>query len=336
MANLEIVQDSLRLGEHFAVSFQRTLRIPDDGRPYPLPPGLGRFPIYRVADFADRVPPAWHERGGVFIPLYQREALWLGFQAAAWKPHAVQVAVGHINAISGAPDEARLHAEPQDYVVCPEQPWLDGIHTGPGAVRQFVAMPLGLGYTVEASLTGTEQFGGMQITVFEPQPGKFPETPPPRSPSGPFRLAGLRAGGSAAPAMGLGAGGVIQQKIYPDPYGIDTWDQGNYQRVFVHILNSAQFLAITGIAPPPTPVDVQAYTDHGLPWFALYDEGAGDVPVSARLTQVKTVSERDAERGEPGQGETSLDVSEAQIRTVRRDDARATRDQPSSETAEQA
>jgi hypothetical protein len=60
MANLEISQDRLQLGERFAVSFQRTLRIPDDGRTYPLPPGLGRFPIYRVADFPDRVPPEWH------------------------------------------------------------------------------------------------------------------------------------------------------------------------------------------------------------------------------------------------------------------------------------
>jgi hypothetical protein len=336
MANLEISQDRLRLGERFTVSFQRTLRIPDDGRTYPLPPGLGRFPIYRVADFADRVPPEWHERGGVFIPMYQREALWLGFQAAAWKPNAVQVAVGRINAISGAPDEARLHAEPQDYVVCPEQLWLDGIHIGPGAIRQFVAMPLGLGYTVEASLTGTEQFGGMQITVFEPQPGKFPEAPPVQLPSGPARLASLRPRGSAAQTMGLGAGGVMQQKIYPDPYGVATWDQDNYQRVFVHILNSTQFFAITGIAPPPTLINAQVYTDHGLPWFALYDEGAGDVPVSERLTQVKTVTERDAERGEPDQGEAPLDISEAQIRTVRRDDARATRDQPSSGTTEQA
>jgi hypothetical protein len=336
MANLEISQDRLQLGERFAVSFQRTLRIPDDGRTYPLPPGLGRFPIYRVADFADRVPPEWHERGGVFIPMYQREALWLGFQAAAWKPNAVQVAVGRINAISGAPDEARLHAEPQDYVVCPEQPWLDGIHTGPGAIRQFVAMPLGLGYTVEASLTGTEQFGGMQITVFEPQPGKFPDVPPLQPPSGPVRLAGLRPRGSAAQTMGLGAGGVMQQKIYPDPYGIDTWDQDNYQRVFVHILNSAQFFAITGIAPPPTLIDAKAYTDSGLPWFALYDESAGDVPVSERLSEVKTIAARDAERGVPNQGEASLDVSEAQISTVRRDNARATHDQSSSsETTEQ-
>jgi hypothetical protein len=135
--------------------------------------------------------------------------------------------------------------------------------------------------------------------------------------------------------MGLGAGGVMQQKIYPDPYGIDTWDQDNYQRVFVHILNSAQFSAITGMAPPPTPVDTQAYTDSGLPWFTLYDESAGDVPVSERLTEVKTITERDAERGTPTRGDVSLDVSEAQIRTVHRHDAEATRAQPSSETAEQ-
>lgn len=41
-----------------------------------------------------------------------------------------------------------------------EQPWLDGIATGTGTIRQFVAMPLGLGYTVEGQLTEEEQFGG--------------------------------------------------------------------------------------------------------------------------------------------------------------------------------
>jgi len=41
-----------------AVSFQRTLRIPDDGKDYPLPPGLGRFPVHQVDDF-DGVPDQW-------------------------------------------------------------------------------------------------------------------------------------------------------------------------------------------------------------------------------------------------------------------------------------
>lgn len=32
------------------VDFQRTLRIPDDNREYPLPPGLGHFPMEHVED----------------------------------------------------------------------------------------------------------------------------------------------------------------------------------------------------------------------------------------------------------------------------------------------
>jgi hypothetical protein len=33
------------------IDFQRTLRIPDDGKNYPLPPGLGRFPMKHVDDY---------------------------------------------------------------------------------------------------------------------------------------------------------------------------------------------------------------------------------------------------------------------------------------------
>ncbi|MDR5759107.1 hypothetical protein [Caballeronia sp. LZ035] len=31
-----------------AISFERTLRLPDDNRAYPHPPGLGHFPLARV------------------------------------------------------------------------------------------------------------------------------------------------------------------------------------------------------------------------------------------------------------------------------------------------
>ena len=79
MLSMIVEQGRVRIGERFAVSFHRTLRIPDDGRVYPLPPGLGNFPLRSVVDYADRVPPAWQERPGVFLPMYQREALWLGF-----------------------------------------------------------------------------------------------------------------------------------------------------------------------------------------------------------------------------------------------------------------
>jgi len=321
MLDVTIDEHAIRIGQRFAVSFQRTLRIPDDGRTYPLPPGLGVFPILKVADDPARVPSMWREQGGVFIPMYQREALWLGFNATPWKPNAVKIAVGRINAISGEPYDEGLHAHPQDYIVCPDQPWLDGINAGHGSIRQFIAMPLGLGYTVEAAVTGIEKFGGIQIMVFEPKPGQFPEKPPIQTETGPSRLAGPKPSAMVAQQMGLGAGGVMKQKIYPDPHGIDVWDQNNYGRVVVHIVNSAQFFELTGMEPPPTPIDAKIYTEYGLPWFDLYDETRGDVTPSERLAEVKTIAERDAERGEPTGDKASFDVSESQIMKLRPDDS---------------
>ena len=59
-------------------------------------------------------------------------------------PVAVKVAAGKINAVTGETWTAPLNRNPQDYVVWPEQPWLDGFAIEPGVIRQFVAMPLGL------------------------------------------------------------------------------------------------------------------------------------------------------------------------------------------------
>ena len=59
------------------VGFQRTLRIPDDNHAYPLPPGLGPFPLNHVDDYLERLPAEWSRRGGVFLPMYQAEAMWL-------------------------------------------------------------------------------------------------------------------------------------------------------------------------------------------------------------------------------------------------------------------
>lgn len=38
------------------IEFQRTLRIPDDGNHYPLPPGLGRFLLRHLDDYSGRLP----------------------------------------------------------------------------------------------------------------------------------------------------------------------------------------------------------------------------------------------------------------------------------------
>ncbi|MGE5239038.1 MAG: hypothetical protein ACM3ON_09570 [Chloroflexota bacterium] len=315
MLEIQINRDSISIGSRFAVAFHRTLRIPDDGRTYPLPPGLGVFPIMRMQDYERSVPAEWLRDDGAFIPMYQREALWIGFRGARWKPNAVKIGAGGINAISGESFDLELRDNPQDYIVCPLQPWLDGFKTGHDTVRQFVAMPLGLGYTVEASLIGEERIGGIQIAVFEPRPGRFPDEPPPRKEAGPVLFATPRP--ATQETMGLGAGGEMRQKVYPDPHGVATWDRGNYGTVIVRLVNSAEFRRITGEEPPPSPVDAKTYADYGLPWFALYDEGLGDVGPGERLKGARTVTERDAELQAGGESEGDLDIPESRIRKIR-------------------
>src|SRR5258708_34064753 len=85
---------------HCTVSFQRTLRIPDGDKTWSLPPGLGRFPIVHVDDFAATLPPKWIERGVVAFPMYQSEAMWIAFSGEDY-PFAVKIAAGKIDAITG-------------------------------------------------------------------------------------------------------------------------------------------------------------------------------------------------------------------------------------------
>jgi hypothetical protein len=320
MLQVELREDRIHVGERFSVGFQRTLRIPDDGRVYPLPPGLGAFPVHRVEDYAGRVPASWRESGGYFISLYQREALWMGFSGALWKPNAVKIGVGNINAVSGKPWDQELHDDPQDYLVCPQQPWLDGINAGDGFIRQFIAMPLGSGYTVEGQLTGAEEFGGIQVLVYEPKPGRFPDAPPPRDATEPTATHSPVTG-PPPDEMGLAAGGMIRQKIYPDQYGLPTWDRERCETSLVYIVNSEQYARLTGRKPPLTPISAQTYIERGFPWFDLYDEAEGDVARPGELAGVKSIREIDSEKGLSRGEEEGKCVPDSLVKKIRPSDS---------------
>lgn len=53
----------------------------------------------------------------------------------------------------------------QDYIVVPTQRCIDGVAVKSGVARQFVAMPLGQGYTVEAQIKGEDVMGGLQLEI---------------------------------------------------------------------------------------------------------------------------------------------------------------------------
>ena len=287
------------------LTFHRTLRVPDDGHVYPLPPGLGKFALRLVDDYAERLPATWRRHGGVFMPLYQSEALWLGFDGGLIPqtlslrfPCAIKVAAGKINAISGQPWHNGLAADPQDYVVTPDQEWLDGFNVGQGRIRQFVAMPLGAGYTVEEQLTGLAEHGGLQLAVYPLKADRFQylleesRRERERIMSSRRRESRIQCGID----FGLSNGGLLRQVIEKDPYGLDAWDQERVVRCFVHLLNSEQYLAVTGEPYPRRPFSARDYAQHGLPWFHAYSDGEAldvatplaDLPGLAALTQAKT------------------------------------------------
>ncbi|MFZ1729676.1 MAG: hypothetical protein WBQ23_08050 [Bacteroidota bacterium] len=311
---VELRDNTLIFSDRFSLRFQRTLRIPDDGGTYPLPPGLGAFPVYRVRDYADHVPEGWDQENGYFIPMYQREAMWIDFDGAWWKPNAVKVGVGLVNAVSGGEWNLVPDDDPQDYVVVPDQPWLDGIKSGEGTIRQFVAVPLGSGYSVEAQVTGKESDGALRIAVFEPKAGRFPDHPPQNDR---FVLHEEKMSAMATKmdgaGMGIGAGGSMKQKVYEDGYGLDTWQQSEPQEIVIYIINSEQFEAITGLTPPTTPVDAATYTSYGFPWFALYDEHKTDLPASSTLKHVKSTGELDKQKHINKQSDSSVVVPDSQV-----------------------
>lgn len=281
-----------------AVSFHRTVRVPDDGTTYPLPPSLGRFPIRVVDDV-------------LILPMWQSEACWIKFDGRY--PFLVKIGVGNIDAVTGGRWSEEPDFDAEDYVEVPAQPWLDGFCVAPGKVRQFVAAPLGAGYTVEEQLDAGVAVGGVRIAAYPiraqiwEERKRFDEQRPMRA----FSAA------PAAPSMGFGAGGAIEQAVATPVEEHDVWNLDHHSVVRIELVNSDRWEALTGEKPPTEPVTAQEYTKRGYPWFELYEE----VPArggSESLGAVATVSEVLARHGEkPLPGNESVRPAEP-IRIRRR------------------
>lgn len=298
------------------INFHRTLRIPDDNTRYNLPPNLGSFPLEHVDGFADKLPKDWQEHGGIFLPMHQSEAMWISF-SSKW-PFALKIASGKVNAISGKAWtnelEQNSREEEQDYIVVPSQPWIDGFNVSKGVIRQFVAVPLNSGFTVEEQITGKAEFGGLQIMVFplkesevlkiekeKEQRLKFEQRKTRSFNKESFMLCASASADYESDCetsrglttqsvdMGFGAGGFMNQIIYADKYGIDKWDKEG-QRVFVHLLNSLEYKNVTGKNPPTKPLEPKDYQKYNYKWFDYYSDDKA-ISGSKELSKVNSIAQ---------------------------------------------
>jgi len=269
------------------IHFERTLRIPDDGKTYPLPSGLGPFPMRYVQDFeskpppewadeADeiRLPPAWSDRGGVIMPVYPSEAMWIALGEGGY-PCAVKIRAGGANAVSGEAWCDELSDSAGDYIVAPPQRWLDGFYIGNDRVRQFVAARQA---AAQASASD------IRIVVYPMKKDRFECFMADRralqliGPDGAQLASSDEAGGED---LRLKLGGRMKEHIYADPHGFDAWDRTARVACAVTMIEPEQWLKLTRIPPPDAPLTREEYDRSELPW---YDEYTPDVPTVGSLS----------------------------------------------------
>jgi hypothetical protein len=57
------------------ISLRRTVRVPDNGTTYELPPDYGPFPSYLVTEYKPKLPLEMSLKGGLFVPIYGKSHL---------------------------------------------------------------------------------------------------------------------------------------------------------------------------------------------------------------------------------------------------------------------
>ena len=61
-------------GANLQISFRRTIRVPDGTSMSELPPDMGAFPLYSVAQYKDKLPQTMALKGGLFFPMYRKSS----------------------------------------------------------------------------------------------------------------------------------------------------------------------------------------------------------------------------------------------------------------------
>lgn len=130
----------------FYASIRKTTIVDVDIKSHHLPPDLGEFTEFRVADYPG-CPKEW-SKDGIFIPVKEGEPMWFDFRAN--RECAVLCSVQRLNPVTGEPSdiEKGLTKDPvQNYLSLPKQKWLDG-YVNNGKVYQFVVTKKGIGLAV--------------------------------------------------------------------------------------------------------------------------------------------------------------------------------------------
>jgi hypothetical protein len=151
------------------LSFRRSIRVPNADVAGFEPQDLGAFPLESVSNNETRFPKSMADNRGVFLVMYQREAVRISFESN--RHYFIKILLGENNVVSGVPAietadtilrrQTKLsdvglrrnlsRKELQDYIVVHRQDSVHKVAPIAGSFRQYLAKPHPSGYTVEAS-----------------------------------------------------------------------------------------------------------------------------------------------------------------------------------------
>jgi len=114
--------------------------------------------------------------------------------------------------------------------------------------------------------------------------------------------------------MGLAAGGKIKQEIYRDIRDPREYDTKRKARLFVHMVNSPMYTALTNEKMPPPVMTAKTYAMARLPWFEIYAEPDLDVRAPSVLHVLKTFKQLGAHNSQPPGGLPFDDEEEEDIK----------------------
>jgi hypothetical protein len=237
---IEIRAERVYLTQDFSLSLQRAEAVDDPARDRPH--NLGALPVHRLTDYSGSFPKAWLEREGVFAPLLENEAIWLGFASPEQRPHALQISVGDLNCVSGLPWTRKLDDSPQNYLVCPPQLRWNGMRRS----HEFVAFdPLSLqtedGRTKDWLVSAYRAKLELVIIERSRQAGTGPLQEHPSMP----RNEGVEAN--------------------LDPYGAEVWEEAAVCDLYIRPVSVREYKVITGLAVPPPRRPSEVYKGYRLP-----------------------------------------------------------------------
>jgi hypothetical protein len=252
------------------VGLRTTVRVPDDGRVYPLSMLLDDLPLRARADMSVAGAPSGAATGEFLTTFPSGCALALTFGEGPdpdgftpyqdEPPFAIKLGLRGVNVLTGLPLADGLQTDPQDYIVAPDEPWLNGYPLVDGMARQLVAGPA-------SGVIDPWTTADLELIVYPMRPkGVAART---RCRRRPLPGAHEAPGRRAAAAAGFALGGRIRERLFSDPYGIDSWDLQRGIRCRITFLDAVEWLSLTGTWPEHEQTSFNDYAESGWGWFEL-------------------------------------------------------------------